>query len=99
MKDVDIQNGNSYLLIDNNRPIKPNIKAPNTICLMLFVAFTITKKNKFEINRHRRNHNGPFTRLQWLYMQSLANSFIEYSENKFIDNNSNNKGKIIEPNI
>ena len=85
MKDVDIQNGNSYLLIDNNRPIKPNIKAPNTICLMLFVAFTITKKNKFEINRHRRNHNGPFTRLQWLYMQSLANSFIEYSENKFID--------------
>ena len=66
---------------------------------MLFVAFTITKKNKFEINRHRRNHNGPFTRLQWLYRQSLTNSFIEYSENKFIDNNSNNKGKIIEPNI
>ena len=52
---------------------------------MLFVAFTITKKNKFEINRHRRNHNGPFTRLQWLYRQSIANSFKVYSENKFID--------------
>ena len=33
------------------------------------------------------------------YSEEELNKFIEYSENKFIDNNSNNKGKIIEPNI
>ena len=43
VKDVDIQNGNSYLLIDNNRPIKPNIKGLYRFCPWIAHSKTVSQ--------------------------------------------------------